>query len=206
MLASYVGSPLTHAGTGCDLMSRDQALYLVDFAGLTRLPVVSLGVEADNPPLTNHQKVNSSLMLCHNAYIIHLTSSHQNANEMPQKSPAYRTRTRCHRKESCLQNTNEMPQKRVLLTERERDATEKSPTYRMRTRYHSKSPWPIAVLFCFNRFLFWPLLMPGGEEVSAGWACEFGSPQGSLLTPPRKNGEGCLLMAKLTVQWGDSEK
>lgn len=43
-----------------------------------QLPVVNHGVEADDSPsdvsyLMYHQKVNSSLMLSHNAYIIHLT-------------------------------------------------------------------------------------------------------------------------------------
>lgn len=32
-----LGSPPTHADIGCDLVSQDQALYLVDFAGSARI-------------------------------------------------------------------------------------------------------------------------------------------------------------------------
>ena len=42
-----------------------------------QVPVVNLGLEADGHPLTNDQKVNRSLTLCHNAYVIYLTASYQ---------------------------------------------------------------------------------------------------------------------------------
>ncbi|CAD7690709.1 unnamed protein product [Nyctereutes procyonoides] len=103
-------------------------------AGASR--VVNLSIETDDPPLTNHQKFNSSLMLCHEAYIIHLTSFHH-----------------------------------VGISGYNR---KESPS------------WPISLL---------------SWEVSAGWAWEFGFLQGSLLTPPHRNGERCLLMAR-SVLWG----
>lgn len=39
-------------------------------------PMVSHGLEADDPLLAPHQKVISSLTLHHHAYVIHLPSSH----------------------------------------------------------------------------------------------------------------------------------
>ena len=43
---------------------------------MLRITVVSHSLEAEIFPLTHAQKVNSSIMLCHNADIIHLTSPH----------------------------------------------------------------------------------------------------------------------------------
>ncbi|CAD7693232.1 unnamed protein product [Nyctereutes procyonoides] len=40
------------------------------------LPMVNCNPEVDDPPSDHRQKVNSSLMSCPNAYVIHLASSH----------------------------------------------------------------------------------------------------------------------------------